>query len=384
MDLINCPVCKSTDLEKIYDACSAPVYCNLLWDDRESAVNCPKGSIQLQYCRRCGYIFNSDFDTELLDYDVEYENSLHFSRKFETYAQSLAQRLVEHYRLYDKKIIEIGCGRGDFLKLLCKLGDNHGIGFDPSYHEGTVDNDASGNIIIIKDYYGGKYSSLEPDFILARQTVEHIPDPVKFLRTILATTGNKTIPLFIEVPNMVYTLKNMFIWDIIYEHYSYFTPISVNALLAMSGYNASLISDEFGGQFMGAHAIPGEGEIIDGSIFDKEVDRFKCRYPEWISEWKAQVKKDINEGKNIVVWGSGSKGVTFLNILGMGSGIEYAVDINPRKNGRYIAGTGQKIISPQQLIDVKPDIVLIMNPLYEQEIRSTLANLKIDPQVMII
>lgn len=384
MNGINCPVCKSADLEKIYEAHSAPVYCNLLWNDRQSAVNCPKGSIWLQYCRRCGYIFNSDFDTELLDYDVEYENSLHFSRKFETYAQSLAERLVDHYNLYDKKIIEIGCGRGDFLKLLCKLGDNHGIGFDPSYHEGTVDNDVSGNIIIIKDYYGGKYSSLEPDFILARQTVEHIPDPVKFLRTILATTGNKPIPLFIEVPNMVYTLKNMFIWDIIYEHYSYFTPISMNALLAMSGYNASLISDEFGGQFMGAHAIPGEGEIIDGSIFEKEVDRFKCRYSEWISEWKAQVKKDTGDGKNIVVWGSGSKGVTFLNILGMGSGIQYAVDINPRKNSKYIAGTGQIIISPQQLVDIKPDIVLIMNPLYEQEIRSTLANLNIDPQVMII
>lgn len=70
----------------------------------------------------------------------------------------------------------------------------------------------------------------------------------------------------------------------------------------------------------------------------------------------------------MVVWGAGSKGIAFLNTF-KDSNIEYAVDINPHKEGMYISGTGQRIVSPVFLKDYSPDAVIVMNPVYSLEIR---------------
>ena len=72
--------------------------------------------------------------------------------------------------------------------------------------------------------------------------------------------------------------------------------------------------------------------------------------------------------KRVVAWGAGSKGVTFLNILETKDQIPYIVDINPRKKGMFVAGSGQEIIDPDSLADFKPDIVILMNPIYKDEI----------------
>jgi hypothetical protein len=74
------------------------------------------------------------------------------------------------------------------------------------------------------------------------------------------------------------------------------------------------------------------------------------------------------EGKRVVVWGGGSKGATFLSLTNAKSIIDYVVDINPRKHGMYISGTGHKIVPPSFLKNKKPDIVIIMNPNYVKEI----------------
>ena len=68
------------------------------------------------------------------------------------------------------------------------------------------------------------------------------------------------------------------------------------------------------------------------------------------------------------MWGAGSKGVTFLNMIDSRYQIEYVIDINPRKHGKYIPGTGQKIVSPEFLREYIPDIVIVMNLIYENEI----------------
>jgi len=78
-----------------------------------------------------------------------------------------------------------------------------------------------------------------------------------------------------------------------------------------------------------------------------------------------------------VIWGAGAKGVTFLNTLNLRDQIEYAVDVNPRKHGMFIAGTGQQIVPPEVLRDYQPDVVIVMNPLYEHEIQQIAKNLGI-------
>jgi hypothetical protein len=73
-----------------------------------------------------------------------------------------------------------------------------------------------------------------------------------------------------------------------------------------------------------------------------------------------------------VVWGSGSKGVAFLTALDLDKEIEYVVDINPYRQGKFMAGTGQQIVGPSFLAEYKPDVAIAMNPIYESEIQSDL------------
>jgi hypothetical protein len=62
--------------------------------------------------------------------------------------------------------------------------------------------------------------------------------------------------------------------------------------------------------------------------------------------------------------------------------IEYAVDINPYKWGKFMAGTAQQIVSPDFLLRYRPDLVVAMNPIYLAEIRATLDELGLDPELI--
>ena len=82
-----------------------------------------------------------------------------------------------------------------------------------------------------------------------------------------------------------------------------------------------------------------------------------------------------------VLWGSGSKAVSYLNNLSVGEEVEYVVDINPNKEGKYLAGTGQKIVGPEFLKDYSPGAVIAMNPIYVEEIRAQLDSMGLRPEV---
>ena len=74
-----------------------------------------------------------------------------------------------------------------------------------------------------------------------------------------------------------------------------------------------------------------------------------------------------------VIWGSGSKGVSFISNLALGDELAAAVDINPHKWGKYMVGSQHEIVSPEALRSIQPELVVAMNPIYLDEIASTLA-----------
>ncbi len=386
---VRCGVCGSRRLEMIYEAEAVPVFVNVLWPDYDRAVACPKENIRLALCLECGFIFNTSFDPDLLEYGEGYENTLHYSPRFREYAEMLAGRLIERYRLHGKRIVEIGCGKGDFLLMLCGLGDNSGIGFDASYEERSDAGGEGMDIRFVRDNFGAEYAPLTADLVVSRQVLEHIPDPKSFLRLIRASFEERNTPCFFEVPNALYTLKNRFIWDIIYEHYAYFAPASLSYLFSAAGFEARGISEEFGGQYLAAHVVPSEGVGAEspppGEIepLIREAQSFKDEYRRMIDSWHARIDREIY-GRRGVLWGAGSKGVTFANLLDLGGKIPYMVDISPKKEGSYIAGSGQKVVPPHFLAAYRPDLVIVMNAIYEKEIREIVRKMGIDPRIISI
>ena len=91
--------------------------------------------------------------------------------------------------------------------------------------------------------------------------------------------------------------------------------------------------------------------------------------------WRTEVRSVRSRGGKTAVWGSGSKGVSFLTTLGLGDEVSAVVDINPYKQGKYMAGTGHEIVAPGALRELRPELVVAMNPVYLDEIQRELDTL---------
>jgi SAM-dependent methyltransferase len=362
-----------------FEVLDQPVHIGVQWSDQDAARRCPKGDIKLAFCHGCGFIWNLAFDPGCLEYTQAYDNSLHFSPFFQEYACLLATRLIERYNLYNKDVIEIGCGKGDFLVLLCEIGNNRGVGFDPSYEGERTDSEVAERITFIRDFYSERYAGHHGDLICCQYVFEHIHDPTGFLNMVRRTIGDRSDSvLYFEVPNVLLILRDLSIWDIIYEHCSYFSAGSLARVFTSCGFDICDLAETYEGQFLGIEARPGKGSTdLKPDRWDnlKEVAdavaAFAGNYRRRIGTWQSSLKQMEQAGQRAVAWGAGAKGIGFLNMLKIHDQIEYIVDINPHKHGKYIAGTGQQIVRPEFLRDYQPDVVIVMNPVYKEEIQQT-------------
>lgn len=375
-----------TPYEVFFQLCDVPVHCNVQWPSADAARAAPRGDLQLAFCPGTGHLFNPLFDPALTTYDREYENSLHFSPRFQRYVADIVDDLIERHDLRHKTVVDIGCGKGEFLELLCAMGDNRGTGFDAS---APTRPDAPPGVTYVRDFYRAEHTHIEADLIVCRHVLEHIADPVAFLSLVRQAAGNPPhTVVFFEVPNALYTLRDLGVWDIIYEHCSYFTPNSLAALFTRCGFAVDRLRETYGGQFLTIEAHPAPLPVTHEphptmAELPALIRGFHEKYRHKMAYWRDEL--DRRYGSRVVIWGSGSKGVTFLNALKLTpEQVAYAVDINPRKHGRFVAGTGQQIVAPGFLREYQPATVLVMNPLYEIEIRDRLHGLGLTPEVMVV
>lgn len=383
-----CTLCGSAQTTEFFSVDGMPIHIGIQWATQEAARQCPRGDIRLIYCSHCGHISNAVFEPEILAYSEAYDNSLYFSPLFKSYTEAIAQHLIARYDLHGKTVVEIGCGKGDFLKLLCILGENRGIGFDPSY-EFERDDSPAANVSFIQDFYSEKYTESSGDLICSRYVFEHIPEPAEFLAMLRRSIGSKHTTVYFEVPNVQLILRDMSVWDIIYEHCSYFSVQSLSFAFQQAGFRVNHIEEGYDGQFIGIEAQPVEmaATASDQSarnleLLARQVANFATQYQHLLQTWRDSLRQMGQTGEKTVVWGAGAKCVSFLNLLHVTGQIQYAVDINPHKHGKFLPGTGQEIISPEALVAYQPDTVIIMNPIYRHEIQAQLHALGLNPKLM--
>jgi len=375
-----CPSCDSTEMSIIYKIENIPIHSVQLLKTKEKAIKYPKRDIKLGFCEKCGFISNVAFDSTVHEYSNEYESTQIYSTTFNVFARKLAKSLIDRYDLYSKDIIEIGCGQGEFLSMLCEIGKNRGKGFDPAYIPGRNENLEKYQVSIIPDFYSEKYANIQCDFLCCRMTLEHIYETADFIRTIKKSIQNKPDTIvFFQVPDVRRILKDQAFWDIYYEHCSYFSPGSLAKLFRNNGFEIIDLYIDYDDQYIMLGARLGHGEKYNSLPAEEEfiqlknqVDLFPINCKNNLNAWKSYLEKAKKDGQRVVLWGGGSKGVAFLTTLNIIEEVEYVVDINPKKHGTYMAGTGQKVIAPEFLIQYKPDTVIVMNPIYCTEIQDTL------------
>ena len=387
-----CPSCGAPGLSIFYEVRNVPVHSVLLFTTREEALNCSKGDVVLGFCRQCGFISNLAFDPQSHDYSAGYESTQACSPTFNEFARGLALHLVARYALHNKDIIEIGCGQGEFLTMICEIGGNRGVGFDPAYVPPDSDSTNSDDIIFVQDFYSERYVGYQGDLICCRMTLEHIQQTAEFVRTVRRSIGERTDSVvFFQVPDATRILREQAFWDIYYEHCSYFTPGSLASLFEIRGFEVIDQWTDYGDQYLMIEARA-DDEKASAEEFprqhlmytSRDIAHFSANYPYKLQVWRDRLRKMSQDGQRVVIWGAGSKAVAFLTTLGIKDEIEYAVDINPRKHGTYLAGSGQETVAPDFLRDYGADVVIVMNPIYEKEIMGELDRMGLAPEVMTV
>jgi hypothetical protein len=265
------------------------------------------------------------------------------------------------------------------------------VGYDPTFG-GEAQNETPG-VRFVQDFYAGPYASEPVDFLCCRHVLEHIENPLDFLvnlRKILVPHGD--VALYFEVPNARSMFTGFGLWDIIYQHVNYFTIRSLPAIFARAGFEVIDTGTAYSGQFLflEARPVPSNRALAHSDLVAPNGDSdlkvlagaFAARFQESVSAWSKHILAASQEKKRIALWGAGSKGVTFLNVVPHASEIDPVVDCNPRKAGMYVPGSGQQILPPAHLKGHEPDIVVTLNPVYRQEIASMLSELRVGAEII--
>ncbi len=385
-----CPNCERDSLQGFYHVSGVPVHTVLLMPSRDEAIHYPRGDIELGWCTTCGFISNVAFDKRLLSYSSRYEETQSCSETFGDFHRSLCDRLIKRYQLRAKRIIEIGSGKGEFISQLCERGENSGMAFDPAYVEGRVSKDAAKHVTFVTDFYSERYGRLQADLILCKMTLEHIPDTGTFIKMLRRNIHSQDTGVFFQVPDATRILNAGAFWDIYYEHCAYFTPDSLAHVFQQSGFDVEDVYRDYDGQYLMIHARPARRQI--GELFcpvasidmKAAIDLFISHVKRARATWRNRIAEKYGQDRRIALWGGGSKAVAFVNTLSLNEEIEQIVDINPHKHGTFLPGTGHPIVPPKALQEARPDLIIIMNPVYQQEINQALTELGVKAELAVL
>jgi len=335
---------------EIFRAEGLPVLQNRMFRSKSEALSSPTGDVVLIQDEKTGLIHNAAFDPSKLIYDHDYQNEQAYSLIFKRHLDDVAEIIARH--LKGKRLIEVGCGKGYFLE--CLQGRGFDItGIDPAY-EGV-------NPRVVKASFQ-KELGLSGQGIILRHVLEHIPNPVVFLNEIANANGGEGT-IYIEVPSFDWIADHRAWFDLFYEHANYFRPSDFFRIFGKV-YESGLI---FGKQY-----------------FYVLADLASLRTPARDNTDQAELPKDFLAGidravdlirntphRKHVVWGGASKGAIFSIYLGrVGITPDQVIDINPAKQGRYLAVSGLKVLAPDEALPLLSpgDNIFVMNSNYLNEI----------------
>jgi len=371
-----CAVCSGSDILSFLKRERVPVHQHLVSKDRASAQDMDRAQLDMVVCRSCGFVFNRLFDFSKLSYDESYDNTQSCSAHFNTYLDSLVAYLVEQKNVRNCTIVEVGCGKGIFLRKLVEYpgANNRGIGFDPSYVGPESEMDE--RLVFHRKFYDESSAGLEADVVVCRHVIEHVPEPLLLLRTVRAALeGSPNARVYFETPCVDWILKNKVVWDFFYEHCSLFTAHSLALAFSESGFDVQDVHHVFDEQYLWLEARPGRTAIGKGKIGNdgavENTVRLSVDYGEQEEtnrlKWLAYLSELKTEGA-LALWGAGAKGVTFANLVDPDATlIDCVVDLNPNKQAGFLPGTGHPVVSPLELRTRNVKNAVLMNPNYRQE-----------------
>jgi hypothetical protein len=311
----------------------------------------------IAYCQLCCYAWNVIYDPANVIYTSDsIIEAGHFSPRYMAYQKDAAEYLSKLIQQSVNLAVEIGAGAGIFLKMIAA---SRKIAFEPSGESKFIDP----SIEVINDYFSADKIDSHVNLVILRQVLEHIARPQEFLRSAICAcdrTPEDDFYLYLEVPNSEATFKSGRFYDFYYEHCNHFSLQSISNMANNLGLQLVGISSEMDGELI--CVLLKRGRVSDKSA---KLISFRMQQVEQRLRKMMLAYKD----KMILAWGACGNGTVALNKLDITTDvISFVIDSDVNKQGKYIPGTCQKIISPEAASKLNPDLIIILSQLHKVEI----------------
>ncbi|MFT5165770.1 MAG: SAM-dependent methyltransferase [Saprospiraceae bacterium] len=390
-DNSSCFLCGSDKVHDFFQLPPMPTMDGVMCSTAEEAQNVTKGRISLRFCKNCGYIGNEEHEEDKVNFD-EYDFSNDHSPIYTKFTEELSDRLINRYNLKGKTILDIGCGDGDFLKTICKRGNNKGIGVDPGFDYSKKKSNNGVDLTFIREYYSEKHKDIKADLVVSRLVLTLPNDPVTFIKTIRKNLEDQpdTIVYF-DIPNSQYTFEEKVVWNVIYEHRSWYSKESLSYLLELCGFEVLSVDLCWHDEFLSIEARPNTKgtppQLPDPSrigLLEGVIKEFADGFAALKMDYQQKIDTIKASGKKAMAWSAGARALTFFNIYDLKKDVPYIVDINVNRQGKFLPGSGQPIVAPEFAIEYQPDIIIITNPTYADEIKDHVKQMGLKPEFWVL
>lgn len=382
-----CPGCRSKE-DNVDEVVlpSAPLTLNYLYKDHEKSLCAPSAPLCLRHCHACGLVYAKQ-SVNPSRYDVCYENTQTHSELFIEHLRHVRNLIGEEIPCNDSMhVLEVGCGKGDFLKLLCEGNNWTGDGYDTTYV--GPEKACSDRITFHSRYLSSASVDEEYDLIVCRHVIEHVEDVATFLVDLNGIANKVSADLvMIETPRFEWIREQSAVWDLYHEHKNYFEFNVLMKLCQKAGFSVVRHEPTFEGQYQNIFLRPNvnsaevekSGSRVDSLVFDEFIDEALTSLRSFVSD----VVKNA-QGLPWIIWGAGAKGVCLANLVkGMGVDMPaFVVDLNPAKQGGYLPVTGLSVHAPQADVLGGVGAVVVMNINYLSEVEKIMRNAGVAPRLL--
>ena len=321
--------------------------------DAESLESDKGVALEVCQCSGCGLV---QISNDPVPYYKEVIRAAAFSDEMKGFRRKQFGSFIQKYSLKGKKVIEIGCGRGEYLSLMQQFGvDAYGL----EHSEESVMQCIKNGLKVSRGFVESsnyRINHVPFDAFYMLNFLEHLPDPNSTLRGIFNNLTDDAVGL-VEVPNFDMILRNKLFSEFIGDHLFYFTKETLSSTLKQNGFEIIECNEVWHDYIISA--IVKKREKLDISHFYKYQEQLKNEIEEYIRRFK---------DKKVAIWGAGHQALAIISLTNLAGKIRYVVDSAPFKQGKYTPATHLSIVSPDALESDPVDAVIVMAASYSDEV----------------
>ena len=353
MEVQSCRICgNSFFTEPLLEYKNMPKSAQFL-PDGVSIENDGGITLKIYQCSGCGLI---QLSNDPVFYYKDVIRASAFSEEMKQFRIKQFRSFVKKYSLKNKKVIEVGCGRGEYLMIMRQFGvDLYGI----EHYEESAAFCQKNNLNVLKgfiedSYYVINYGPFDAFYIL--NFFEHLPNPSTVLRGIYNNLADNAVGL-IEVPNLNMILRKKLFSEFTIDHLLYFTKESLSMALELNGFELIEINEIWYDYIISA--VVKKRNKLDLSSFN---------------DHQMLIKKDIEDyinsfgGKKVAIWGAGHQALAVMSLADLKDKIKCVIDSAVFKQGKYTPVTHIPIVSPDVISSETIDAVIVMAAGYSDEV----------------